>query len=46
MKCSVTGQNIAKGGKLGLWEADKIERKLKVSDINGRIVIKRIIVIL
>lgn len=46
MKCSVMGQNIAKGGKLGLWEADKIESKLKVSDINERIVIKRIIVIL
>lgn len=46
MKCSVMGENIAKGGKLGLWEADKIESKLKVSDINERIVIKRIIVIL
>ena len=45
MKCSVMGQNIAKGGKFGLWEADEIKSKLRVSVINERISIKRIIVI-
>jgi len=39
------GANIAKGGKFGLWEADEIESKLKDSNINERISIKRIIVI-
>lgn len=44
MKCSVMGQNIAKGGKFGLGEADEIKSKLRVSNINERIRIKRIIV--
>lgn len=39
-KCSFMGQNIAKGGKFGLWEADEIESKLRVSSINERKVSK------
>lgn len=35
-KCSFMGQNISKGGKFGLWEADEIESKLRVSGINER----------
>lgn len=40
MKCSVGGQSIANGGKFGLWEADEIDSKLRVSNINERIRIR------
>lgn len=46
VECSVTGQNVAKGGKFGLWKADEIESKLSISNINERISIKRIIVLM
>lgn len=36
----IYGQNIVKGGKFGLWEADEIESKLRVSGINERKVSK------
>lgn len=40
MKCSFMEQNIAKGGKFGLWEADEIESQLRVSGTNERKVSK------
>lgn len=36
----IYGQNVVKGGKFGLWEADEIESKLRVSGINERKVSK------